>query len=95
MIVLIDAPEDGYCESWGWVSVDVSEDEARDALREFCVDEDGEPGARPAGAAKRVWLRCVDLGAGLGVWEKCEPGDAVASEFYEFDATDTERRVAS
>jgi hypothetical protein len=96
MIVLIDAPDDGYCESRGWVSVDVPEDDARDALAEFCVDEDDEPGMRPAGVAKRVWLRCVDRrGEEDERWEKCEPGDAVATEFYEFDATDTERRVTS
>jgi hypothetical protein len=94
-IVLMDAPEDGYCESHGWISVDASEDEARDLLAPWCIDEDSEPGMRPAGPAKRVWLKPdgpLDLAER---WHKCEPTDEGAREFYEFDATDTVRVPAS
>lgn len=50
---------DGYCEDRGWVEVIVSEDEARDALAEFCYDDD-QP-SRPLGAAHRgVWMRLVN-----------------------------------
>lgn len=55
-IVLIDQPEDGYCESVGWVEATLSEEEARDFLSEWCVDEDGNDGFVPTGPAKRVKL---------------------------------------
>jgi hypothetical protein len=54
--ILIDQPWDGYAETLGWVEATVTEDQARDALTEFCMTEDGEMGYRPTGPAKREWL---------------------------------------
>lgn len=56
-IVLMDQPEDNYCETLGWVDVTLTEDEARDALEHLCFTEDGEAGYRPTGPAERVWLK--------------------------------------
>jgi hypothetical protein len=88
-VILLDEPEEGYCESHGWVSVDLPIDEAAKALAGFCLDEDGDPGYVPQGAPARVWLRpeCDDVES---MWVPCDEGADSAREFYEFDVTDTE-----
>lgn len=90
--VLIDSPWDGICESRGWVEACVPEDRARDVLAEFCLDEDGNEGARPIGPAKRVHLRCANPRADVEEqrWVPCRPTAKTAVEFYEFDITDVE-----
>lgn len=79
-LVLVDTPEDGYCDAVGWVEATVSEDEARVLLSEWCVDEDGEDGLVPVGPAKRVKLspqpgahpdeeRWYEADDGIDFWE--------------------------
>jgi hypothetical protein len=85
-LVLLDHAEDGYCERRGWVTVDATEDQARDALAEFCGDEDGESPWRPdCGPASRVWLGLVDLEASYEDqrWRPCHKDVAGAREFWE------------
>lgn len=87
-IVLLDQPEDEFCEERGWVSCDVSVDHARWLLQDYCADEHGDVPARPVGDPKRVWLKADNSSAFKDEqrWHPCEPGEGV--EFWEFDVTD-------
>lgn len=82
-MVLIDQPDDGYAETQGWVEATVSEDEARDWLKEFCCDEDGEMGFRPTGPVKRVRLASDGREDEYERWTLAEDGDESAVEFWE------------
>lgn len=56
-LILLDSPDDGYCESFGWVDDVISENEARDLLAPWCCDpETGDVPYRPTGHAKIVFL---------------------------------------
>lgn len=83
--VLIDEPEDGWCETVGWVEAIVDEDRARDALAEFCVDDNGNEPFRPTGPAERVHLRLSNPAADPEDqrWVKCRPAAKTAVEFWE------------
>lgn len=91
-ILLIDQPEEGYCEERGWVSCNSPMDEARLLLQTYCCDEDGRCPARPIGEPRRVWLRSSNPEVDFDEqrWDPCEAEDGGAVEFWEFDATDTE-----
>lgn len=81
-VVLLDQAEEGYCEDRGWVETTVTEDEARDALAEFCSDEDGgTPWCPDCGPATRVWLKPQDEHAEY--WGPCESRDPDGIEFWE------------
>jgi hypothetical protein len=87
-IVLMDAPDDGYCENFGWVEATVPEADAGQMLAGLCMDEDGNTGEHvyPRVAPTRVWLRS-DGHDEAERWTKCDPTDDGAREFYEFDVT--------
>jgi hypothetical protein len=85
--ILLDSPDDGICESHGWVTTDTSVEEARNALREFCLDEDDEPGYLPQGDPTRVWLAPDGGSPEAEYWVKAESTATGAREFYEFDVT--------
>lgn len=89
-IVLIDDPEEGYCESTGWVQTTVDENQARDLLVPFVWAEDGDSHARPVGESKRVWFYVADPGEypEEDRWEACDQAEPGAHEFYEFDVQD-------
>lgn len=81
-IVLLDQAEEGYCEDRGWVEAIITEDEARDALAEFCSDEDGgTPWCPDCGPATRVWLKPQDEHAEY--WGPCELRDPDGIEFWQ------------
>lgn len=83
--ILLDQAEDGYCETTGWVEAIVTEDEARDALAEFCCDEDGKDPFRPTGPAQRVHMRLVNPAEDYEYqrWVRCRPKAKTAVEFWE------------
>lgn len=88
-IVLMDQPDDNYCEERGWVSTDVDADTARDLLAQFCYADDGRSNGRPAGEPRRVWLAPADASLPEDAWRwRTADDDTHAREFWEFDATD-------
>lgn len=89
-MILVDTPWDGYCEQRGWVEACVTVDQARDLLAEFCPDDNGYLGARPAGPARRVHLRLTNLAAyeEYQWWVPCHPTVKTAVEFFEFAVGD-------
>jgi hypothetical protein len=92
-LVLLDQPEEGFCEHNGWVEATVTVDVARDLLKPYCVDSEGmDKPARPCGDPKRVWLHVEDPGPypDEDRWTSCEPDARGAREFYEFDAENCE-----
>lgn len=91
-MVLMDEPEDGYCELQGWVEATVEIDAARGLLAPFCLGPDGNPPALPIGEPARVWLAPSDPQAHVDDqrWTACEPGAAGAREFWAFDTTEAE-----
>lgn len=87
-LILMDSYEDGYCEEIGWVETSVTEDEARDALAEFCFDEDGNAPYRPdCGPAVKVWLQPDPADTtpydDEKPWIKCGAHDPGSLEFWE------------
>lgn len=81
-VVLLDTYDDGYCEERGYVQAIVTEDEARQLLKEFCLDDDGEPYVPDHGPAKRIWL-APDRADAPEHWPPCDPADEDAMEFWE------------
>ncbi len=83
--VLIDQPEDGCCETLGWVEATVTEREAREALAEFCCTEDGDSPFVPTGPAERVLLRLTNPKADYEQqrWTQCTKRAKGATEFWE------------
>lgn len=74
-IVLLDSPEDGYCEETGWVEATVDQERARDLLAEFRTSEDGdETPFRPVGAVTPVKL--------VPASDPAKWGDDPESEFW-------------
>lgn len=96
-IVLMDQPDDLYCEERGWVSVDAGVDQARDALVPFCYADDGRTHGRPVGDPKRVWLAPMNPAASVDEqrWVPCDPSAAIGVEFWQFDTTDVEAVASS
>lgn len=87
--ILVDEPEDGYCETLGWVEAVVGEDEARDALAEFCCDEHGDPPSRPVGSARIVHMRLINPAQDYEYqrWQRCTPRAKTGVEFWEIVVT--------
>lgn len=87
--VLIDSPEDGYCESFGWVTTDVPEDKARYLLRDFCANENGDSPYTPQGTAVKVFLAPTEKGdyEDEWRWHHVVPDHPEAQEFWEIDVT--------
>lgn len=83
--VLVDQPDDGYCENVGWVEASVSEREAREQLAEFCCDEDGNTPFTPTGPAERVLMRLTNPKADWEYqrWVRCTARAKGAVEFWE------------
>lgn len=86
--ILLDAPDEGYSEATGWVELlgGLTQDEARDYLTEFCLDEDGYQGYRPTGEITRAWMRpCgeADFDLVLDLWDTCEEGEEGARLFWQ------------
>lgn len=84
-LVLIDQPDDGYCEERGWVEAIVDEDEARDTLAEFCADDEGNDPHRPTGPITLVYLRLTNPAADyeLQRWTPCRETAKTARPFWE------------
>lgn len=89
-VVLLDSPDDGYCESFGWVTTDVSETDARFLLKDFCADADGDPPYVPQGPATKVLLAPVEKGPFVDEWRwhYVEVDHPEAQEFWEIDVTE-------
>jgi len=84
-LILMDQPEDGWCESLGWVQATVNESEARLLLAEWCADEDGEmTGAVPDCGRARIVRLAPEAGDGdYGTWYPCDEGAVGALIFWE------------
>jgi hypothetical protein len=87
--LLLDSPDDGYCESTGWVETVVTEDEARNLLAEWCMDENGDMPFRPVGAIKRVHMAPEKPGDETAeqMWHKSDEDAPGAMEFWEITVT--------
>lgn len=85
-VVLLDQPEDGYCEEFGWVEASVGEERARELLAEF-VGED--PPQRPTGPATRVTMRLRNPAADYEArrWVACSSTAKSGREFWQIDCT--------
>lgn len=83
--VLIDQPEDGWCEDVGWVEATVPEARARELLAEFCCDERGDSPSKPTGPARRVFMRLSNPKADYEDqrWVLCTARAKTAIEFWE------------
>lgn len=88
-LVLIDQPDDGYCEERGWVEAIVSEDEACALLAEFVGDD---PPQRPLGPVTKVTLRLRNPAAHYEEqrWTPCASSAKTGREFWQVDCTEWE-----
>lgn len=86
--LLIDAPDDGYIEAFGYVEATVGADEARAMLREFTCDENGKQ-FLPEGPAVKVWMYLTNPSADWTehFWKECTSRRKGATEFWKIDCT--------
>lgn len=91
-LILLDSPDEGYCEEFGWVTTDVSEEDARFLLKEFCVDVDGDPPHVPQGPAQKVFLAPIEKSEPDWPeewrWFVVEEDHPEALEFWQIDVTE-------
>lgn len=90
-LLLIDSPDDGYCEERGWVSTEVDEADARFLLKEFCADPNTcDPPYVPQGPARIVYLAPTIKSEYEDEHRWTEVGfdDPEAEEFWEIDVTE-------